>query len=303
MSGARDDAADDEPVGDEAGPGGGLSEESEQAYRGAADDNGADGTDTDGADADEGPIDGAAGGQRQASTPWWRVRLSTRSGVLIGVLLALLGFAVVAQVKSNDQDDELATARQEDLVQILDDLDSRKERLQREISSLHSQQEQISSGRRGRQAALSSARRRADELGILAGTLPADGPGLSIRLTAGHHPIDAAVVLDAVEELRGAGAEAMQIAGAGVAPVRVVASTSFVNSGRGLLVGSARLSGPYTVAVIGDPDTMQAALNIPGGVVDTVRQAGGSVSMQEPDVVHVSAVRKVHTPRYARPVS
>ena len=237
-------------------------------------------------------------------TPWWRVRLSARSGVLVGVLLALLGFAVVVQVKSNDQgDQELSGARQEDLVQILDDLDARKERLQREISSLNSQKQQISSGQRGRSAALESARERADELGILAGTLPADGPGLSIRISSGTKPIDASVLLDAVEELRGAGAEAMQISGSSGRAVRVVASTSFVDAGSGLRVGSVRLSSPYTLLVIGGPQTMRAALNIPGGVVDTVRQAGGSVTVRQPDVVRVSAVRKVASPRYARPVS
>lgn len=242
-------------------------------------------------------------GAESDSTPWWRVRLPTRSGVLIGVLLALLGFAVVVQVKSNDQDQELSGARQEDLVQILDDLDARKERLQRDISSLNTQKQQISSSERGRAAALESARQRADALGILAGTLPAEGPGLSIQILAGTKPIDASVLLDAVEELRGAGAEAMQISGTGGRAVRVVASTSFVDAGAGLRVGSARLSAPYVLLVIGGPQTMRAALNIPGGVVDTVRQAGGSVSVRQPDVVHVSAVRKVTSPRYARPVS
>lgn len=238
------------------------------------------------------------------TTPWWRVRLSARSGALVGVLLALLGFAVVVQVQSNDQgDQELSGERQEDLVQILDDLDARKERLQREISSLNSQKQQISSGERGRSAALESARQRADELGILAGTLPAEGPGLSVRISSGAKPIDASVLLDTVEELRGAGAEAMQISGRSGRVVRVVASTSFVNAGSGLRVGSVRLSSPYTLLVIGGPQTMRAALNIPGGVVDTVRQAGGSVNVRQPAVVRVTAVRKATSPRYARPVS
>lgn len=244
----------------------------------------------------------AGPGRSRGGGRWWRLRLPTRSGALIGVLLASLGFALAVQLKSTDQGEDLQGARQEDLVQILNDLDSRKERLQRDISVLNSQKQQISSGEQGRAAALSSARDRADALGILAGTVPAVGPGLSIQLVAGRERVDASVVLDAVEELRGAGAEAMQISGSGGRAVRVVASTSFVNSGSGLAVGSARLSGPYTIEVIGDPDTMEAALNIPGGVVDTVRQSGGSVTVRDPGEVRVTALRHEVAPRYARPV-
>jgi uncharacterized protein YlxW (UPF0749 family) len=236
--------------------------------------------------------------EQRDETP--RKRRSRRSGALIGVLLALLGFALVTQVRSNDADQGLSSDRQEDLVQILDDLDARKERLNSEVASLSEQQREISSSAQGRQAALDEAKRRADELGILAGTLPAEGPGLSI-VFSGHAP--ASVLLDAVEELRGAGAEAMQIAGARGGTVRVVASTSFTDQGADLLVDGKRLVAPYTVVVIGDGATMSAALNIPGGVVDAVKRSGGSVSVHEPDVVEVSATRRVTPPRYARPVS
>lgn len=255
-------------------------------------------------DADDAaPADGDGDGADQPhGVRWWTHRLPTRSGALIGVLLALLGFALAVQLKGRDSDQGLAAARQEDLVRILDDLDSRKERLQRDISDLNAKKQQLNSGEQGRKAAVDDARQRADELGILAGTLPAEGPGLLITFRSGGDPVPASVLLDAVEELRGAGAEAMQFAGGG-RTVRVVASTAFVDDGSGVAVGSVRLSAPYTVSVIGDPATMQAALNIPGGVVDTVRQSGGTVSVQQPAVVHVSATRKVPRPRYARPVS
>lgn len=302
MSGSRGPADSDGSDGEEARAAGPVSTGSESA--GDRDD--VTDRETEGStDAErDGSVEGAAGDAPHGGVRWWTHRLPTRSGALIGVLIGLLGFALAVQLKgSTNQDQALSGARQEDLVRILDDLDSRKERLQREISSLNSQKQQISSGEQGRQAALDDARQRADELGILAGTLPADGPGLSIRFSGGRDPVAASVLLDAVEELRGAGAEAMQIAGTDGHGVRVVASTSFVDARSGVVVGSSSLVGPYTVAVIGDPATMQAALNIPGGVVDTVRRAGGNVSVSEPAVVHVSLLRRVSAPRYARPVS
>jgi uncharacterized protein YlxW (UPF0749 family) len=232
-----------------------------------------------------------------------RARRISAAGAVIGLLLGLLGFALVVQLRSNASDPGLATARPEDLVRILSDLDARQERLRQEISQLEDSQRQLVSGAQGREAALQEARRRADELGILAGTLPAQGPGLEVRFAPGGDGIPSSTVLDAVEELRGAGGEAMQITGEGSPAVRVVASTYFSDARDGLVVDGAHLAAPYTLLVIGDPQTMQTALNIPGGVVDTVRQRGGNVIVQESEAVRVTALHQVGTPKFAHPVS
>jgi uncharacterized protein YlxW (UPF0749 family) len=225
------------------------------------------------------------------------------ANVVIAVLLALLGFAVAVQLKAGGSDKELSSARPEDLVRILSDLDSQQERLRDEISDLEDTQRQLDSGAQGRDAALAEARKRADELGILAGTRPADGPGLLIELVQGTDAIKSETVLDAVEELRGAGAEAMQIAAAGGPAVRIVASTYFTDAPEGgrLVVDGTTLAAPYTITVIGGPDTMRTALNIPGGVVDSVRQHGGTVSVREADPVHVTALHTAGALQYAKP--
>ncbi|WP_433320083.1 DUF881 domain-containing protein [Micromonospora sp. CA-269861] len=232
-----------------------------------------------------------------------RSRWST-AGVMIAVLLALLGFTLVVQLKTTSTDPTLGATRQEDLVRILSDLDARENRLQQDIRALEDSQRQLRSGEQGRQAALDEATRRADELGILAGTLPAVGPGLTVQFDAGVKPISANRVLDAVQELRGAGAEAMQIAGGDRATVRIIASTYFLDGDNGsLVVEGRRLTGPYTITVIGDPATMRTALNIPGGVVASVRGDGGNVTFGEREVAEVSALHVPIKLEHARPVS
>jgi uncharacterized protein YlxW (UPF0749 family) len=239
------------------------------------------------------PIGGRPVGARRISA----------GGAVIGLLLGLLGFALVVQVRSNTADPGLANARPDDLVRILSDLDSRSDRLRQEISSLEESQRQLASGAQGREAALAEARRRADDLGILAGTLPAIGTGLNVRFEPGTDGVRSRTVLDAVEELRGAGAEALEISGPQGQQVRIVASTYFADARDGLVVDGTHLAGPYTVTVIGDPQTMNTALNIPGGVVDTVRQGGGNVIVGESDAVRVTAIHQAGKPRFARPVS
>lgn len=247
-------------------------------------------------------VDGAATGDASArSTPAAR-RLSS-AGAVIGLLIALLGFALVVQLRAHGTDAESEATRPEDLVRILSDLDAKQERLREDIATLQERRRQLASGAEGSDAALAEARRRADELGILAGTLPAEGPGLEITFTRGTERVKAETILDAVQELRGAGAEALQIAGSGGVPVRIVASTYFVDAGEGLNVSGRTLSGPYTIMVIGEPRTMMTALNIPGGVVDAVRQHGGTVDPRESTVIRVTALHSAGALEHARPAS
>ncbi|MBG6104668.1 uncharacterized protein YlxW (UPF0749 family) [Micromonospora vinacea] len=242
-------------------------------------------------------------GESTAPAVAGRSRWST-AGVMIVALLALLGFTLVVQLKTTSTDPTLGATRQEDLVRILSDLDARENRLQQDIRALEDSQRQLQSGEQGRQAALDEATRRADELGILAGTLPAVGSGLTVQFDAGVKPISANRVLDAVQELRGAGAEAMQISGGDRATVRIIASTYFLDGDNGsLVVEGRRLTGPYTITVIGDPATMRTALNIPGGVVASVRGGGGNVTFGEREVAEVSALHVPIKLEHARPVS
>jgi uncharacterized protein YlxW (UPF0749 family) len=226
----------------------------------------------------------------------------TGAGLVIALLVGLLGFGLIAQVKSNANESTLATDRPEDLVRILADLDARKDRLNDDITALRETQQQLNSGVAGKQAAIDEARKRAAELGILAGTLPAQGPGLRITLEPDTSPVSAYEVLITVESLRGAGAEAMSISGSGGA-VRIVASTYFVDAPDGVNVGGAVLGGPLTIDVIGNPQGIQTALNIPGEVVDSVHRAGGNVLIVQLDVVRVTALHSQAPFRYARPVA
>ncbi|GLZ79206.1 membrane protein [Actinorhabdospora filicis] len=229
-------------------------------------------------------------------------RRKRRVSLTIGVLVALLGFAAVVQVRNHGEDPELSGARQEDLVRILADLDARQARLADEIADLENSKRQLTSGAEGGAAALAEAKGLADELGILAGTLGAKGPGLILEFRSGAKPIRAATILDAVEELRGAGMEAAQIDGENGASVRIVASTFFLDGQNGLIVDDATLTGVYRITVIGDPATMDTALRIPGGVVDNVGKDGGTVVVNEPGEVRVTTIVAPSEPKYAKPV-
>jgi uncharacterized protein YlxW (UPF0749 family) len=220
----------------------------------------------------------------------------SRSQALATVLVAALGFALVAQL-GQDGATRLTGLRQSDLVQILDNVGARSDRLAAERSDLEAEQRDLTSGAAGSQAAIDAAQQRVDALGILAGTLGAEGTGVVVLVTDPQEQVTAARLLDLVQELRDAGAEAIQINSS-----RVVASTAFDDvSGGGVAVDGNAETAPYTVLAIGDSQTMATALEIPGGVIASL-PASAHASVASQDDVKVTAVRPVSPPKFARPV-
>lgn len=215
---------------------------------------------------------------------------------LIGVLCLLLGFGLAVQVRTTSQATTLSGARPEDLVRILDDLSSREDRLRQDIAGQEALRQRLTSGGDQAQAALEEARAREQQLAILAGTVAARGPGITLDVADPAGKVGPEVILDAIQELRAAGAEAIQ-----VGPVRVGLTTSVIGSAGALRLDGQAVPAPYQILAIGDPPTLGTALNIPGGVVNTVSRAGGEATIEQLDTVLISALRVVQPPEYAQP--
>ena len=227
----------------------------------------------------------------------------TRAQVVAALLCGVLGFAAAVQVRST-QDEGLSGLRQTDLVRILDDVSERSARLQTEARELQETRDRVTGD--DDQAALQEARDRTRVLGILAGTLPARGPGIQLTITDPEGEVGADVLIDTLQELRDAGAEAVEISSVDGPAVRVVASTSFVEagepgSGAGVEVDGTVLRAPYRFVVIGEPGTLATALEIPGGILEVLDQRGAQGAVTQEQSVEITSLRVAPSPRYARP--
>jgi uncharacterized protein YlxW (UPF0749 family) len=232
---------------------------------------------------------------------WWRRGFAPggkgkRAGALIGVLTAVLGFAIAVQVRSNSSSDSLQNLREDDLIRILDDQNARAERLNQQIADLQNTLDQLRRSGNSNQVAQEQAQRELQSLQVLLGTVAATGPGVAVTISDPQRNLKAEDLLDVVEELRGAGAEAMQFG-----PVRVTTSTSFSDAGDGVRVDGQAVAPPYQVLAIGDPKTLDTALNIPGGVAATARNAGGDAQIDEQQRVDIPALSTLRNPKYATP--
>jgi uncharacterized protein YlxW (UPF0749 family) len=228
--------------------------------------------------------------------PERRRRTRVAAGAVAAVLLALLGFAIAVQVHQNSGSDNLSNLREDDLINILDDQNLRADRLRQQIADLQNALRRLQDSGDRAAAAREQAKSDAEALGVLLGTVPAHGTGVSVTITDPRHALDAEALLDVVEELRGAGAEAIQFG-----TIRVSTTTAFTNHGGAVAVDGADQNVPYTVLAIGDPKTLDTALNIPGGVAATVRADGGDLTVSELARVSIDAVRTLPTPQYASP--
>lgn len=219
--------------------------------------------------------------------------------ILAGLLIVLLGVAIAAQVRDTGSGDALDSARPADLLVLLDNLNRTEAALRQEITALESTLTGLEQN--GSEAALAEARTRLSDLSIQVGTVPAAGPGVVLTVTDPVRGVGSEVVLDMVQELRAAGAEAIQIAGADAAPVRIGVDSWVTGPGGSVVVDDVPLVAPYTVTAIGDGPTLAAALNIPGGVVDTVARTGGTLTIVQSPQVTVSALRQIEARQYSQP--
>ncbi|MFZ0157602.1 MAG: DUF881 domain-containing protein [Kineosporiaceae bacterium] len=223
----------------------------------------------------------------------------TRAQLLAGLLCAVLGFALVAQVRQT-QTASLPTLRQGDLIGLLQRTTTRSSQLEEEARQLQAQLTELQTGSDRAAVAKKVTSAQLEVFRVLAGTVAATGPGIQLDIADPNRAVSAAMLLDAIQELRGAGAEAIQ-----VGPVRVVAETAFVDDagGNGIRIDGVVLRPPYRVLAIGDSSSLDRALSIPGGILEglSARQADGTI--QKLPTVEVVARATPRTPLYARPVT
>ena len=241
------------------------------------------------------PEEAASNGRRRLVEGLWPPRV-TRAQLIVALLLFGLGFGLAVQVASNsDSGNALRGARQEDLVRILDELDDRSQRLEDERQGLEKQRQELENSSDQAEEARKQTVEKEEQLGILAGTVAAQGPGITMTIEDTKGTVQADMLLDAIQELRAAGAEAIQ-----VNDVRVVANTYLTDSGKSVSVDGNKINAPFRFKVIGKPADLEPALNIPGGVVQTLEKEQATVAVERSNKIVVDALRAAKRPDYAR---
>lgn len=219
--------------------------------------------------------------------------------VSIALACGLLGFLLVAQVRATETlDDRLEFEREEDLAQILSELSAQSESLQVEISDLRLELFEFETSAEREELALAGLEGRLDDLRVLTGVVPAEGPGLVFTIEDPERLVTQDLLVDAVQELRDAGAEALA-----VNDVRLIASSAFSTRNGRIVVDGRPVDPPYVMAAIGPAEAMSGGLAIRGGSIDTLELlAGVTASVEAQADIVVPAVGEVGAFVFGEPV-
>jgi uncharacterized protein YlxW (UPF0749 family) len=200
-----------------------------------------------------------------------RLRSGVGGPVLLAVAAAVVGFLLVGQLQGPRRATAPLEAESEgDLARILADLNTEADALQTEVAELKVQLNELRRSSIDDTAAAEAADEQLRNLQVLAGTTPVAGPGVSVTITDADGLLTYDALIDVVQELRDAGAEAIAIN-----DHRIGVATFFAERDRRVTIGGTALSPPYRVAAIGQSATLEGGLKIPGGAVDAVSSVKG----------------------------
>ena len=223
--------------------------------------------------------------------------------ILLGFLLALQFKSVKIHAKQNTQ-----PQRNEELSQMLAEERERTETLSKQLDQYKAdidkfQKEAEESG--GYASVLAQQLKRAE---ILSGGTAVHGPGVVVTLKDSTAPNTTGVdenafvihdsdLLRVINDLRASGAEALSLNGE-----RILATSEIRCAGPTVSVNNTRYSTPFVIQAIGDPDTMEQALLMRGGIVDELMTFNIEVNIEKKQDLTIEASKQDATFQYASPV-
>lgn len=215
--------------------------------------------------------------------------------IIVAILLAVAAFAVTMQIRSTSST-EFSHLRQSELVELLKSVESSTTRVEAQIAERIEVRNSLLTATQTSKEAQEAAKKRADDVAILAGTVATQGPGIIVTINNKSGAVDANVLLDAMSELRDGGAEAIEIN----RTIRVVAHTYFVDRADGPMADGTKIDTPIRIHAIGDPNTLYSALRFPGGLVDKIQSRGATIKIAKNEKILITAVTKSKPGRYAQ---
>lgn len=224
----------------------------------------------------------------------------------LGLVALMLGLLITFQFRVTRYIEQgIPAGRAQELAVELRQLEKDKAKLQAEANDLNAKLQQVT---KGQSEAVQAMQDELAKARLLAGLITVTGPGVEVTLDnpsqqrGGGGPASLFVIRDedllrVVNELRGAGAEAISINGQ-----RIMATSEIRLAAPFINVNLTRIVPPYHILAIGKPENLKSALEIPGGLAEYLRELGVQVTIQSYDRITVPGYSRVMEFRYAKSV-
>ncbi|AOY77425.1 DUF881 domain-containing protein [Clostridium formicaceticum] len=238
--------------------------------------------------------------------------MNFKGKIAIALLCGILGLTISIQfntVKSGPGGGFLSTQKAQQLAMELRNLRTEKERLNEELTNLEKRLKEYEISEADENLMIKNLKRDLERYQLLAGYKEGEGPGVVV--TVDDPPNDYFlegegsfimynydVLLEVINQLNAAGAEAIA-----VNDQRYIANTEIHYTSNTVLINSVPTRPPFVIKAIGNPETLEAALNMRYGVVWGMRQVYNlQVNVRKENVVQVPRYSKVIQFDYAKPV-
>jgi uncharacterized protein YlxW (UPF0749 family) len=220
--------------------------------------------------------------------------------VSIALVCILLGIFLVAQLRTQQAKGPASMGRSEALAELYKQSEEQRQLLEREIDKLR---EQLAKANERDSKGLVEELRKLRTLG---GLTSLTGPGIILTLDdsklKGKDDSDTDMylihyedLLLVVNELYAAGAEAVSINGQ-----RLISTSEIRCAGPTILVNSTRVTPPFEVLAIGDPDVLKTSLEMRGGVLEPMRPWGIQITIAQKDNIIMPPYKGTIRFRYAQ---
>lgn len=230
--------------------------------------------------------------------------MTSRKGkIAIAVICGVLGLIIAMQIKSVREVSEggfLSTQKAQTLAAELRQLRMEKEQLYEELTDLENRLREYELSEADENLMIKNLKNDLERYQLLAGYLPGAGPGVVITLEdpprAFNQSESESVIVynyeilpELVNTLNAAGAEAISIN-----EQRYVATTEIHFSSNTLHINDSPVAPPFEIKAVGNPETLEAALNMRYGIVWQIRQYYENIQ------VTVRKENELQVPRYQR---
>lgn len=239
----------------------------------------------------------------------------TATKLTIGLICFLIAFFVTIQVRTiNVNDSDILRLKREN--ELRDEIEQWKEVYKEKEKKIEEQNKKIEEYRLASSKVDSTVALIKDDLdnaNLLSGISAVKGKGITVKLDdtaaiekihldAGYYNSNVFLIHDTdimsiLNELKVSGAEAFSVNGQ-----RIVATTAIRCVGPLIQINGINLSAPYTISAIGDPNTLETALKLRGGVLTDIKAADIDVIITKEEEITIPAYDKVLEYKYAKPV-
>ena len=210
-------------------------------------------------------------------------------------VLLILGFLVVAQLRSQAADQGLAALSVQELTELVANVTTRNNQLRTEIRTLEQQREAVAAAvARGDTSAVQI---RSDLNRILGWSGARGVSGAGVRVVV-EGPLPGDAVEQLLNELRNAGAEAMSIGA-----IRIVPGVVASGPASSLMVAGIPVFDPLEILAIGQPESLAGSLARAGGPIAqlSARFPDVSITVNDADVVSIPPTGRDLSPVLGQP--